>query len=138
MVGAIGCRKQPPILEVDMATRPRILCRHRGCTRTVAESGFCDRHAGEAVGWHRTSTASSSDRGYGAYWRKLRISILQRDNWLCQVCHVADASEVDHIVPKSLGGSDDADNLQAICRDCHIEKTQKEAKNAQKQQFFSF
>lgn len=123
-----------------MATRPRILCRHRGCTRTVAESGFCDRHAGEAVGWHRTSTASSSDRGYGSYWRKLRQSVLNRDGWLCQVClaegRLTEATEVDHIIPKSSGGTDDDANLQAICRACHAKKTQKEAKNAQKQQFF--
>lgn len=121
-----------------MATRPMILCRHRGCGRAVGVSGFCARHASESVGWHRTSKASSSERGYGSYWRKLRLSVLRRDGYLCQVCRAADASEVDHIVPKSSGGTDEPDNLQAICRVCHAKKTQKEAKNAQKQQIFSF
>jgi 5-methylcytosine-specific restriction protein A len=33
------------------------------------------------------------------------------------------ATEVDHIVPKSQGGTDDDDNLQAICSPCHKTKT---------------
>jgi len=36
------------------------------------------------------------------------------------------ASEVDHIVAKGDGGTDDPTNLQALCRRCHEEKTAKE------------
>jgi 5-methylcytosine-specific restriction protein A len=38
---------------------------------------------------------------------------------------------VDHITPKSLGGTDDPDNLELICESCHAEKTQREALEAQ-------
>jgi len=38
------------------------------------------------------------------------------------------AHEVDHIIPKAQGGTDDPGNLRAINRDCHRAKTQKEAK----------
>lgn len=52
---------------------------------------------------------------------------MRRDKWLCQVClshgRPTQATEVDHIRPKSHGGTDDADNLQAICRQCHKAKT---------------
>lgn len=33
------------------------------------------------------------------------------------------ATEVDHITPKAKGGTDDADNLQAINAECHKRKT---------------
>jgi 5-methylcytosine-specific restriction protein A len=40
------------------------------------------------------------------------------------------ATEVDHITPKAKGGTDDDDNLQAICADHHREKTAREAAEA--------
>lgn len=41
------------------------------------------------------------------------------------------ATEVDHIKPKAKGGTEDDDNLQAICHTCHVDKTQAEAAEAQ-------
>jgi len=29
---------------------------------------------------------------------------------------------IDHVVPRSLGGGDDIDNLQPLCRDCNLSK----------------
>lgn len=37
----------------------------------------------------------------------------------------AGATEVDHIVPVSLGGSGDQSNLRAMCHDCHRAATAK-------------
>lgn len=37
------------------------------------------------------------------------------------------ARHVDHITPKSQGGTDEHDNLQSICIDCHKAKTAEEA-----------
>ena len=36
------------------------------------------------------------------------------------------AKEVDHILAKANGGTDDPNNLQSICVACHREKTAKE------------
>ena len=70
------------------------------------------------------------ERGYGVKWVKLRKKILVRDHYMCQVCKqagiVTPATEVDHRIPKSRGGSDDPSNLQSICQRCHAEKTAKE------------
>ncbi|WP_420042603.1 HNH endonuclease [Bordetella genomosp. 9] len=37
------------------------------------------------------------------------------------------AHEVDHIIPVAKGGTDHPDNLRAMNRDCHAEKTKREA-----------
>jgi 5-methylcytosine-specific restriction endonuclease McrA len=54
-----------------------------------------------------------------------------RSAWLrahpdCAVCG-ARATEVDHVVPRSLGGRD-RDNLQSLCQACHRAKTTAEAR----------
>lgn len=79
--------------------------------------------------WRTTKTygMTTTQRGYGAQWRKIRNAVMTRDNYLCQVCksrgYLTPANEVDHVVPKAEGGGDDIGNLQAICRKCHSEKT---------------
>ena len=76
-------------------------------------------------------TLSRHERGYGYEWTKLREHILLRDAYLCRPCailgHTTAATEVDHITPKSQDGTDDAENLQSICKDCHKAKTKQEA-----------
>lgn len=113
------------------ASRP---CRHQGCGQLVADgSGYCaahkrDRNAGRFADTHR---GSRHERGYGTAWDKLRLFILKRDNGLCRPCIrqgvVTRATQVDHIVQKKDGGSDDEANLQAICTTCHKAKTASEA-----------
>ncbi len=76
--------------------------------------------------WPKTSRQS---RGYDARWDRLRVVILQRDSYLCQVClhakpsRITAAAAVDHIVCKARNGTDDPSNLRAICRACHLKKT---------------
>ncbi len=61
-------------------------------------------------------------------WRVLRMRVLHRDNFRCQNidCGKAGRLEVDHIIPLSQGGREHTDNLQTLCRDCHIRKTARE------------
>lgn len=72
-------------------------------------------------------TTSRQSRGYGQQWVRLRARILERDNHLCRPClaagRVTAANQVDHIKPKAQGGNDADDNLQAICKPCHDDKT---------------
>lgn len=71
-------------------------------------------------------------------WQVLRLTALERDRWLCQECLrqgiYTSATDVDHIVPRSLGGSDDLENLQSLCRDCHKRKTFEENRIVNKHQ----
>jgi 5-methylcytosine-specific restriction endonuclease McrA len=51
-------------------------------------------------------------------------SVRERANYLCEYCHSleilsANRFTIDHIVPQSLGGSDDIDNLALACRRCN-------------------
>ena len=75
--------------------------------------------------WQHRGTAH--ERGYGAAWKKHRAFILRRDCGLCQVCagkkRLTLATQVDHIIPKAKGGTDDEENLQSICPDCHRDKS---------------
>jgi 5-methylcytosine-specific restriction protein A len=83
------------------------------------------------VGWKApapwsTTKGSSTSRGYGAAWQKLRSQVLRAEP-LCRQCNregrVVAATDVDHIVPKAKGGSDDRSNLQPLCEACHKAKT---------------
>lgn len=55
---------------------------------------------------------------------------LQRDRCLCQLClpsRFTQATEVDHIVPRSKDGSNNLSNLMSVCAPCHAEKSKREA-----------
>lgn len=64
----------------------------------------------------------------GRPWRRKREAILIRDDYTCCVCGLITKDlEVDHIVNVAQGGTDDDDNLQAICIPCHKTKTARES-----------
>ena len=68
-----------------------------------------------------------SGRG-GRPWRRIRESILVRDNYTCCNCGVVTLDlEVDHIINVAVGGTDDEQNLQALCVTCHKAKTAAES-----------
>ena len=56
-----------------------------------------------------------------ADWKKRRLLVLKRDGYTCHYCH-RDANSVDHVVPRSHGGTDDLDNLVACCSSCNSSK----------------
>ncbi|MGZ5290834.1 MAG: HNH endonuclease [Actinomycetota bacterium] len=50
-----------------------------------------------------------------------RRAIFARDDWSCQYCG-ATAENLDHVVPKSRGGTHTWDNVVAACRRCNSKK----------------
>lgn len=97
--------------------------------------GWKPREA-KASGWQDDRLrGTSTERGYGAEWRKLRARVLGRDAGLCQPCLKAGrltlAREVDHIISKAAGGTDEVENLQSICLACHRTKTARESRKGQ-------
>ncbi|MCZ4509941.1 HNH endonuclease [Streptomyces sp. ActVer] len=58
--------------------------------------------------------------------KRLRYEILRRDNHACRYCGATAPNvtlNVDHVIPKSLGGSDKPTNLVTSCADCNAGKT---------------
>ncbi|BAO88929.1 HNH endonuclease [Caballeronia cordobensis] len=117
-----------------MPARPKRPCKHRGCGALVSgNDNYCEKHQGDEVKWKPDAVRGNRHaRGYGNAWVKRRERILLRDCGLCQPCkragRVTIASEVDHVVPKAQGGSDDDSNCQSICNACHKAKTAREPK----------
>jgi len=61
---------------------------------------------------------TTTQRGYGSTWQRLRLQILQRDRWRCTCGAYADT--VDHVIPLAEGGAPyDPQNLKAACRHCN-------------------
>ena len=72
---------------------------------------------------------TTTERGYGWAWQKLRKAVLDL-NPCCVHCELMGrttaATEVDHIVAKSKGGTDEESNLCALCISCHSIKSCRE------------
>jgi hypothetical protein len=79
---------------------------------------------------------SAAARGYDRRWReRTRPRILLRDLYRCQPCLRAGrllvlATSVDHILPKSQGGTDDDANLESVCASCHQRKSAREGQRS--------
>lgn len=85
----------------------------------------------DTVHWSRLngelSTQKTPERGATlAISKRLRHEIFRRDNFTCQGCG-AKAPDVklqpDHVIPTTLGGTDDPSNLQTLCEDCNAGKS---------------
>jgi hypothetical protein len=90
--------------------------------------------SGSATGWtgqstplgqaapveRRTKTRSVSEA------RKKAVAASQ--GWKCSACNnvLSATYEVDHIIELQDGGSNEVDNLTAMCRNCHGDKTLRE------------
>jgi diadenosine tetraphosphate (Ap4A) HIT family hydrolase len=73
---------------------------------------------GSAIWAHRKKTA-------GYISGTIRYEILKRAKFRCELCGISAESkalEVDHILPRNKGGSDDITNLQALCYSCNAMK----------------
>lgn len=66
--------------------------------------------------------------------KSMRYDVFSRDNFRCRLCGASPAADpkvllqVDHIIPKSKGGSADISNLQTLCSSCNYGKGAKLAK----------
>lgn len=113
----------------------RTLCRHCKLVKATKRDGLCDECRKSHGSWSEFQKLKGNrhQRGYGSAWVKLRKIIIERDKGLCQECLrvgiYTQGTDVDHIIPKAKGGTDDIDNLQLLCRQCHINKTAKEKVN---------
>lgn len=115
-----------------MATPPPRLCGARNCGNYVhGGNRYCPNH--QKTPWqsaNRNPEHSAAQRGYGPDWRAVRGQVLSRDKCICAICGKPGANEVDHIKPKSAGGTDDPSNLRAVHHACHHRKSSSEGGKA--------
>ena len=56
-----------------------------------------------------------------------RLSLFLKRKGICTACaqkiEAGKAWDIDHILPLALGGTNEPDNLQILCRSCHKTKT---------------
>jgi 5-methylcytosine-specific restriction protein A len=83
------------------------VCAEPRCPHPAVHRGRCQVHR-----------RSESERGYGPEWRRLR-AIVRVEEPACRRCGSTVLLTVDHIVPRSLGGTDARSNLRTLCRACH-------------------
>jgi ATP adenylyltransferase len=73
----------------------------------------------------RTDPWSHRRKSAGYVSGTLRYEVLKRAAFRCELCGASAedrALEVDHIVPRNFGGSDDLSNLQSLCYSCNAMK----------------
>ena len=58
-------------------------------------------------------------------WKKQRLRVLKRDGFICAYCG-NEATQVDHVISRKVGGSHDLENLVACCAPCNSAKGAKE------------
>jgi len=87
--------------------------------------------------WVKIKSDKSPFDGDNVYWAKRTLNkgnwsirqrkLIKRQNGYCTWCKTLFTEdsfvEVDHIIPRSLGGKDEYKNLQLLHKHCHIEKS---------------
>lgn len=93
-----------------------------------AKEAVCPRCQAKrpARGFHNhDGSGSNVARGYGSDWQRARAIVLFTHP-RCQYCERMPSTEVDHLIPKYKGGTDDIGNLRACCHECHKRKSKAE------------
>ncbi len=92
----------------------------------------CERKIAAFLQKRGTALFRTRGRPLGYISGTVRYEVLKAAKFRCELCGVsADecALEVDHIVPRSKGGSDEMTNLQALCYVCNAMKGNRDNTN---------
>jgi len=99
-------------------------CIYRGCPNlTESGSSYCREHKLiEDKRYNKYERDPDSNKKYGRRWEKIRAAYLS-ENPLCEICKdngkLKAADLVHHKIKLSIGGTNDYDNLQSLCQECH-------------------
>lgn len=78
---------------------------------------------------HKTDGTRTEPRGSRTASLRMRFDVMRRDRFRCNLCGRSPAStpglelHVDHIIPWSQGGVTAVSNLQTLCSDCNLGKS---------------
>lgn len=103
-------------------------------TRTTNPGGLCDSCKRFKYARYERNVRSDEDRDFyqSTEWQILRQKAIVRAGGICEYiledglrCHQF-GNEVDHKLPREMGGPDKLHNLQLLCKSCHSRKTLQE------------
>ena len=105
-----------------MPYKPIRPCSHPGCPR-LTDGRYCEEHEKLAAKHYERYERSPETRKHYVYkWRKIRKEFLAMHPF-CELCRgqgkVTQATLVHHITATRYGGTDDEENLMALCQRCH-------------------
>jgi 5-methylcytosine-specific restriction protein A len=100
------------------------ICSQPGCPQIAGDEGRCAEHRAQRERADRAQRPTPAQQGYDWAWRKRRAAYLKRYPY-CAACGTW-ATDVDHVIAKRNGGTDDDDNLESLCHACHSRKTARE------------
>lgn len=73
------------------------------------------------IGKSHCTTHNRAFRGLGSRWDAISREAIRLAPF-CVKCNSRADLTTDHIIPRSRGGTDGADNLQVLCRSCNSGK----------------
>lgn len=97
-------------------------CAYPGCPK-LTTSRYCEEHAkAEAKRYNQIDRDPKANKRYGRSWNRIRAAFLSA-NPLCELCkgqgRLVSATLVHHRRKLTDGGTNDWENLQALCSECH-------------------
>ena len=98
----------------------------RHVARCLRDRDWWRMNTGVRVRWKvagRKQRARKQDKGVDSALRK---AVLAERGRKCERCGRRGRLEVDHVLPRSQGGTDDRANLMVLCVGCHAEKSSAE------------
>lgn len=119
---------------VDMkSTCPDCGCNHMA-KRKVARCAVCAKRTANRSHKKHKKKRRAIMRGakYGIAFADK--DIFKRDKWKCKLCgcnvqkkdiYANNAAEIDHVIPLSKGGPHTPGNVQTLCRECNLKKSDK-------------
>lgn len=110
--------------------KPPRPCITPGCNTLTRNSARCPNCARTLNTTKNQRRATLAPPGGAAH--QLRQTINRTGSWPCAQCgktHEAYNLEVDHTTPLADGGTDTPDNVQALCRPHHHNKTATEQRH---------
>lgn len=105
-----------------MPRSPKKPCRFPGCAKLTSDR-FCEEHRRDDYrSYNRYKRDPKTAERYGTEWRNIRNRYVMLHP-LCEECakqgKLTPTEEVHHIKPLAHGGTNDDENLMALCKSCH-------------------
>lgn len=95
----------------------------RRIARCLRDGNYLPAGVGKRIRWKVAGRKQRSRKTDRAVNSELRKAVLAERGRKCEKCGGRGRLEVDHVLPRAQGGTDDRANLMVLCVGCHAEKS---------------